>query len=79
MWPFRKRPEDLKDDEPALLQRLFRLSPCLHQAYQLREELTAIFEQDLTKAEATEKIQQWRSAMKFSWPSSATSSINSSL
>lgn len=35
-------------------------SPSLHQAYQLRDQLTAIFEQDLTKAEATEKIAQWK-------------------
>lgn len=60
MWPFRKRPEDLSQEEEALLHRLFAHSPSLHQAYTLREELTAIFEQDLTKAEATEKIQQWQ-------------------
>lgn len=66
MWPFRKRPEDLKDDEPALLRRLFEFSPRLHQAYQLREQLTAIFEQDLTKAEATEQIQQWQQQVRDS-------------
>lgn len=60
MWPFRKKPEDLTPDEAAVLQRLFTHSPSLHQAYQFREELSAIFEQDLTKAEATEKIIQWK-------------------
>lgn len=60
LWPFRKRPEDLSPEEEARLNRLFARSPSLHQAYTLREELTAIFEQDLTKAEATEKIQQWQ-------------------
>jgi len=38
-----------------LVKRLFTCSPILQQAYRLREELTAIFEQDLTKEEATEK------------------------
>jgi transposase len=60
MWPFRKRPQDLTQEEEALLNRLFARSPSLHQAYTLREELTAIFEQDLTKAAATEQIQQWQ-------------------
>jgi transposase len=60
MWPFRKKPEELTPDEAAVLQRLFTHSPSLHQAYQFREELTAIFDQDLTKAEATEKITQWK-------------------
>ena len=52
----RQRPEDLKDDEPALLQRLFARLPRLHPADTLREELTAIFQPDLTKEQATEKF-----------------------
>lgn len=60
MWPFRKKPEDLTPDEAAVLQRLFTRSPSLHQAYQLRDELTAIFEQDLSKTEAIEQITQWK-------------------
>ena len=35
-------------------------SPPLHQADQFRQELTAIFEPDLTNAEATEPITQWK-------------------
>lgn len=60
MWPFRKRPEDLQEEEEQLLQRLFARSSLLHQAYRLREELTQIFEQELTKAEAAAKIKQWQ-------------------
>jgi transposase len=60
MWPFRKKPDDLTPEEAARLQRLFTHSPSLHQAYQLRDQLTAIFDQDLTKAEATEKLTQWQ-------------------
>jgi transposase len=60
LWPFRKSTEDLKAQEEAVLQRLFTYSPLLQQAHGLREALTAIFEQDLTKEEATAKIKEWR-------------------
>lgn len=60
LWPFRKSPAELEAEEAELLQRLFTHSPLLQQAYSLREELTAIFEQDLTKAEATAKLKEWK-------------------
>ena len=59
MWPFRKSPEHLKDKEKALLDRLFSYSPKLKQAYQLREELTQIFEGDYTKSGAKCAIRAW--------------------
>ncbi len=59
MWPFRKSPEDLKGEEHELLERLFNYSPRLEQAYILREELTAIFERDYTKAGAKCAIRAW--------------------
>lgn len=59
MWPFRKSPVDLNDEEWALLKRLFSYSPRLEQAYTLREELTAIFETDHTKEEAQCAIGAW--------------------
>ena len=66
LWPFRKRPADLTEEEEELLERLFVCSPKLHQAYKLREELTTIFEQELTKAEATEKITEWQAQVEGS-------------
>jgi transposase len=60
MWLFRKKPDDLTPEEAALLERLFRHSPSLHQAYQLRDQLTAIFDQDLTKAEARKQLTHWQ-------------------
>jgi transposase len=60
LWPFRKRPADLEADEQALLQRLFAYSPELNRAYTYREQLTAIFEQDLSKEEAQQEIKKWR-------------------
>ena len=59
MWAFRKKPADLSAAETEVLARLLEYSPLLRLAYDLRQRLTAIFEQDLTKAEATQKIKDW--------------------
>lgn len=66
MWPFRKNKADLKANETELLERLFRYSPALKSAYDFREELTAIFEQDYTKAQANQAIKDWRQAVETS-------------
>src|ERR687895_175214 len=44
MWPFRKRPADLKPPEWELLERVLTSSPQMEAAYHLREDLTALFE-----------------------------------
>jgi transposase len=59
MWPFRKRPEELKLEEGNLLDRLFTYSPKIEAAYHLREDLTALFDRDYTKAGATCAIRAW--------------------
>jgi transposase len=66
MWPFRKNKADLAQNEVALLDRLFNYSPSLKLAYDFREQLTAIFDQDLTKVEATQAIKTWRKAVETS-------------
>jgi transposase len=66
MWAFRKKPADLEADERALLQRLLSYSPALKQAYHFREQLTALFEQDLSKEAATQKIKRWRRQVRAS-------------
>lgn len=66
MWPFRKNKADLGQNEVELLDCLFSYSPSLKLAYDFREELTAIFEQDLTKAEATQAIEKWRKKVEIS-------------
>jgi transposase len=66
MWPFRKNKADLAQSEAELLDRLLSYSPSLKLAYDFREELTAIFEQDLTKVEATHAIETWRQAVETS-------------
>ena len=59
MWAFRKKPADLSEAETELLARLLEHSPLLRLVYDLRQKLTGIFEQDLTKAEAIRKIKDW--------------------
>lgn len=59
MWPFRKRPSDLKDEEWLLLSRLFTHSPELEVAYNLREDLTELFDRDYTKVGAKCAIAAW--------------------
>jgi transposase len=59
MWPFRKRPADLKPQEGELLQRVCTSSPKIEAAYHLREDLTELFERDYTKAGAKCAIRAW--------------------
>lgn len=59
MWPFRKNPKDLKPEERELLEGVFARAPALAQAYDLREELTAIFERESRKAGAKLAIGAW--------------------
>ncbi len=66
MWVFRKKEADLDADEKDLLERLFAHSPDLKKAYNLREDLTAIFEKSLSKKEAVKEIEDWRTQVKES-------------
>jgi transposase len=59
MWPFRKRPADLKPQEWDLLERVFTSSPQIEAAYNLRADLTELFEHDYTKAGAQCAIRAW--------------------
>lgn len=66
MWPFRKHPDDLKDEEWHLLCRVFTLSPELEMAYNLREDLTELFEQEYTKTGAKCAIRAWAKRVRES-------------
>jgi transposase len=60
LWPFRKRATDLDPAEQERLNALLAHSPCLRQAYTLREELTRIFDTARSKADGLRRIQFWR-------------------
>jgi transposase len=66
MWAFRKNQADLEAGEHEVLERLFAYSPELAQAYTYREQLTAIFEAELSKEEATTKLKLWQTRVKAS-------------
>jgi transposase len=59
LWPFRKRPVDLEPQEWELLERVFTCSPKVEAAYNLREDLTELFERDYTKAGAKCAMRAW--------------------
>lgn len=59
MWAFRKKPADLRPEERQVLKKLLEVSPQLKQAYDLREQLTAIFERNVSKTVAQRKIRAW--------------------
>jgi len=66
MWIVRKNNQDLTDDERKRLRRLFEYSPDLKTAYTFREELTAICELPLTKAQAKRRLIKWQDKVRRS-------------
>ena len=56
---FRKNAQDLSKEERKTLRGFFAYSPCAKQAYDLREELTAIYDMNLSKKQAQAKIRRW--------------------
>ena len=59
MWIVRKNNRDLDETEREQLNLFFEHSPDLKLAYTFREELTAIFELNLTVEEGKNRIIQW--------------------
>jgi transposase len=66
LWAFRKRSEDLKPAERQVLKRFFSQSPTAKLAYDLRQQLTAIFEQRLSKKKAQNKMRAWMKRVRES-------------
>ena len=59
MWLFRRDPKELDEQERERLALLFECAPDLKRAYDLREELTAIFEADHAKESGAAAIKDW--------------------
>jgi len=59
LWLLRKNHADLDEEEAGRLRQLLAHTPLLHQAYTLREELTAIFNSLLTPEQAEERLLKW--------------------
>jgi transposase len=66
LWPFRKPWARLSPGEREQLDRLFAHAPALKAAHNLREVLTLIFEQPLSKARARDYLEAWASLVQDS-------------
>ena len=65
-WVLRHNYDNLNDDDKVRLRRLFQYSPLLHQAYTLREELTAIFNMDLSLTQGRRRLEKWAAKVAHS-------------
>ena len=59
LWAFRKNPDVLNDNENTVLEKAFSYSQDLKKAYELRNELTDIFDQSCTKQKAIVAFKKW--------------------
>jgi transposase len=66
MWLVRKNNRDLTSAERKKLNLLFEYSPDLKLAYTFREELTSIFELNLTVADGKNRLLKWRDKVRLS-------------
>jgi transposase len=56
---FRKNAKDLTQEERKTLRSFFKYSPAAKQADEFREQLTAIFDMNLSRNQAQSKIRRW--------------------
>ena len=66
MWVLRKSQKELSHDDLRTLEFLFQHSPSLKRAYTLSQELTEIFDQDLSRRQAQHNIKVWKKRVKQS-------------
>lgn len=65
-WVLRYNHDNLNDDDKVRLRSLFQHTPILHQAYTLREELTAIFNMKLSLAAGQHRLEKWTAKVERS-------------
>lgn len=58
-WVLRHNHANLDENDKVRLRTLFQYAPTLHQAYTLREELTAIFNMDLDPMQGRRRLEKW--------------------
>ena len=64
LWALRKKQSDLEPEERNVLHTLFSFSPQLKADYTLQFQLTAIFDQKISKTKAKMKIKAWIKRVK---------------
>lgn len=65
-WVLRHNHSNLDDDDKVRLRTLFQYTPSLHLAYTLREELTAIFNQELDLLTGKRRLEKWMAKVEHS-------------
>jgi len=63
---FRKNAKDLNKEERKIFIGFFAYSPCAKQAYEFREEFTAIYDMNVSRKQAKSKFVRWISQVKKS-------------
>jgi len=66
MWILRKKEEDLTKEDKEVLDKIFTYSPSLKNAYFFRDELTAIFDEKMTKPQAKRRLNGWMARVRRS-------------
>jgi len=66
LWACRKNREDLRPEDRKVLRQLFEYAPKLKLAYALQGQLTAIFDQPISKKVAKTRIQAWKKRVQAS-------------
>jgi transposase len=66
MWILRKRPDNLELKDQETLEKLFQHSPLLKQAYQLKNELTNLFDSNIDRRRGKQRITGWMNRVKNS-------------
>jgi len=66
MWPFRRNAADLEPEQEQAVSLLLECAPDLRKAYDLREELSALFDAEHTKESGTRAITDWVESVKQS-------------
>lgn len=59
MWSLRKKDDHLSAEDKQILNTLFEYSPELKKAYDLQNDMTAIFNQNIGKGKAEQLVENW--------------------
>lgn len=66
MWALRKKEDHLTTQDKKVLDILFEYSPHLKKAYDFQNDMTHIFNQNISKGEATQLVEDWIDRVKAS-------------
>ena len=66
LWLLRHNHAKLNDDGKVRLRTLFQYTPALHQAYTLREELTAILNTEMNLVQGRHRLEKWAAKVEHS-------------